>query len=413
MTGTVLSDEADALYRPLAGLDAWAAVAVDEDGWQRAGDRVATIRSRAPAWAAMVERGCRLAAAYSAGAADGLFALDEAVVLGLVGGTMTPADLGPGGQPHVVAVARAIDGATAAGPGPITEEAIRTAHATACGPQATSPVHTAAGHQDHVLAHGDYKHHPNHVRLGDGSWLAHVPVDRLGAEMGRLTGLLAGGAFAALHPASRAGFVLHALAHIGPFADGNRRVGWVLASAVSTAAGGLPLVGADVVAGGREPEPAAVVAGVQRRATALADAVERLSTTAGASTAQAAALARWEHRAATGAALADRLPAALADALGRYRRRPAVAWQSDLSTAVVDGPAVRVPLGDGRVVAERLALDAHPLDADPTVVALRAEHTGLAFAVDAGAPGTEPAGLDAWLDRVLLALAIAVAAELE
>ena len=52
-----MSDEADPLYRPLEGLDAWAHAPVDDTAWSGAIDWLQSIRDSHPDWAAMVDRG--------------------------------------------------------------------------------------------------------------------------------------------------------------------------------------------------------------------------------------------------------------------------------------------------------------------------------------------------------------------
>ena len=78
-------------------------------------------------------------------------------------------------------------------------------------------------------------------------------------------------------------------------------------------------------------------------------------------------------------------------------------WGADLSAATVtagDEVTIVVP----GTVAERLTVDAHPLDGGPVAVVAREAR----LRHDTGSNG-----LDAWLDRVVSTLALRVAAELE
>jgi len=390
--------QADARYRPPPGAAAWAAAPVDRDGWAAGVAGVARLRATAPAWFGWAERRCLLAAAWTAGGADGLYAGDASVVPRLLAGQVSTADLPGGAHAHVLALAGAM-AAAGAQPGFPAEAAIARLHALACAPQAT---HAVDGGADHHLAHGDHKHHPNHARRPDGSWRAHAPVAGLEGAVAAFTAEVASPAVAGLHPLARAGFVLLGLAHIAPFADGNERVGRVLAGAELARAGGLPLVAGPLPLD--PPDPAALAAALGAAAAAAVDALERLA--AGAGPGGPVPPAGWLAQEGAARAVRARLGGALAAAVRRHAGRPAVGWQDDLGTAAVQGPSATVAAG-GATVAEHLVVHAHPLGRDAAVV-VEATGAGLELEVAAGEdPGER---LDGWLDQVVAALAVRAAA---
>lgn len=422
MTESALSDEADALYRPLAGLDEWAAVRAAQ-----ATAVPAVAWPDDPAWTAMVRRGALLAAAHESAALDGMFPGDRPLAVSLLSGVSSLAGVaGDDTRNHVRANYDALLLAAAAGDADLASEAwIRGVHAVACRPQLTHPVRTERGVQDHVLAAGDYKHHPNHARSAGGGWVAHAPVDVLRDEMARFTADVAGPAFAALSPAVRAAYSLHALTHVAPFADGNGRVARAVASAHLLRATSLPLVVLADAATGYEAAlaggPDALVAFVTERTAGLVDLVADLR--ARPSPAQVAALDRWRRRSDAATTLARALPGAVDEALARHRRRTDLGWLSPLTDAVAEPPSPDRPPSSLRVgvpalgVDEVLTVDGHPLADDGAVVVHAAEaQLRLTATPDDLLPSLSPAfaaALAPWLDRVVSTLALRVAAETE
>lgn len=396
-----LSDEADALYEPLGDLGPWADVPVDEGAWAGAGDRLRALRRDLPLWSDMVvDCGALLAAAHQSAALDGLYPGHRDTALALLGGDVAPPSLGADQQAHVRANYDALLLARAE---PVSAPALRRLHEVACRPQLTHRVLVDGRAQDHVLAAGDYKHHPNHVPLPSGGWRPAAPVASVRAEVDRLVEVATGERFAGLHPVSRAAWLHHAVDHVRPFADGNGRVARALASGCLLRAVGLPLL---VFAGDAPGDevvhaPAALVDLVVGSVVALVDLLAGLEDPA-----SSAALERWRAQEAAAADRRASLPPAVGRALERYRQQPEARRRADLTRAEVvsgDPLVVRVALDDGRVVDETVTVVAHPLDGGPVVVV--AEQA--AIAVEAGAP------LDPWLDRVLSCLALRVAAELE
>jgi len=224
--------------------------------------------------------------------------------------------------------------------------------------------------------------------------------------MGHLAEILGGDAFALLHPVVQAAYVLHALSHIAPFADGNGRTARAVAGGALLRLAGLPLLlfaddaeaYEDALSAAASGHGGVLVGLVLRRSVAFADMVVDMHAAPTAE--QDLALDRW--RAEVGAAqslgllLADAVPRALA----RHRSRADLGWLSPLSGAEVLAPAgllvIRVPLVDGRDVEEVLAIEAHPLDL-PGHVVLSAREAQLRLHGRARTPRTmaRPGRLDA------------------
>lgn len=371
MSGHALSDEADPLYRPI---EPPGPSPVDGPAWTEAVATVDALRRDDPDRAAMAARGALLAAAFQSAVLDGVVAGDPALARALLQGQASLASLGAEARGHVRANLDAL--ALAAGAG-ASEDTVRRAHALACGPQLTHEVLVEDRLQDHVMAHGDYKHHPNHLRLDGGGWRPTAPVAIVGAEMARLVALASGPDFAALHPAAQAGWLHDTLLHVSPFADGNGRVARALAGGVLLRAAGVPLVafdgaGLDVV----------------RAVVALVG----LLPPAGAG-----ALDAWRARTAVAADLRRRLVPALEAEL----RRPGAGRRADVSGAVVGHDLVVTVPGAG--VEEALVIDAHPLDDGPVAVVAR----------EAGARLVAGDPVEAFVERVVRTLALRVAAAAE
>lgn len=430
-----LSDEADSLYRPLGDLTAWAATAIDDDAWVEAVGGLDGVCRRHAAWSDMVLRGARLAAAHQSGALDGVHGGGRDVAMALLRGAHPAVAAGADAWPHVRANDRAL-GVAAAGPA-LTEDVIRQVHEEACRPQLTHRVAVDGRAQDHVFAHGEYKHHPNHVPTDGGGWRARAPVAQVRREMHNLLDALAGPAVSALHPAVRAAFVLYGVSHAAPFADGNGRVARALAGAFLLRAAGIPLL---VVAGDAVPYDDALVAAGERRpgdlvrfvlgcSVDLAGVVSGLEVPPAGS--QDQAFDRWRREVAVARSLGEALPDAMARALERHRARPDLGWLSSLAAAQVvvprpdsheerfdTGPLiVVVPLPGGIAVQETIAVDAHPLDTGGDGegrVVVQARDAQLRLEVDVGEPAdVSSARLRPWLDRVVSTLALRVAAELD
>lgn len=113
---------------------------------------------------------------------------------------------------------------------PVTEAWIRRLHEELTRPQETYTVHTPVGVQQHPLPRGEYKVHPNHVELADGSSRAYVPVGLTRDEMQRFVAEVSSREFDAADPILQASYAHYSFVAIHPFADGNGRVARALAS---------------------------------------------------------------------------------------------------------------------------------------------------------------------------------------
>jgi Fic family protein len=391
-----LSDEADPLYRPLGGLEAWAAAPVDEGAWEEAVGRLEALRRTDPDRGDMVAQGALLAAAYQSGALDGLYPPDDGLVRSLLRGEASLADAGDAERPHALAIHAAL---RLARDEDVSEATILRIHEVACRPQLTHRVLVEDRVQDHVLAGGEYKHHPNHVPLPGGGWLATAPVASVRPEMARLLGAVGDPAFLPLHPVVRGAYLHHGVLHVQPFADGNGRVARALASGALLRAASVPLLVLDRVAYERARSPADVVNVVQEGVAGLAELM-------GGSTADPAALDRWRRQARVATDLRAALVPGIEQALQRYGRGKERGWHADLSGATVvseETIVVRVPLEGGGMVQEVVRIDAHPVDGGPVTAMAGEAQLRLR-------PGDD---LEPWLDRVISVLALRVAAELE
>ena len=435
---TADQEDPDLLYQPLDGPETWEAVSasVDEGDWATAAGRLVVLDQEAPAWTDMVRRGMQLAAAYHSGGLAGLYPVDDGLGRRLVAGVATAAGFGPDVERHIRDNHAALLLAAGSAGSPPTDALLRRLHAVGCRSQVFHVVDSPAGPHDHVLGHGDYKHHPNHRRLPAGQWEPLVPVAAVATETAGLVTWLGSDAFAALQPAARAAYALHAVTHVGPFATGNGRVARALAGGLLLDAVGIPLsipsagepdyrrALAAAGAGDRE----ALASFVVRSVLALAALVDDLRVSAGGAD-EIAALERWRAQVETAQRLHGLVTEAAGAALDRHRARGDLGWMADLSGATVaahpahlDEPryaaspvCLRVRLAGGQTVEEALVIDAHPVDGDGEAVALRAVEAELGLTVqpaEVARPATVLARrLDDLLDRAVAAYAVRVAAE--
>ena len=345
---------------------------MEEPAWDDAVARIEALRADDPDRAAMAARGAMLAAAYQSAALDGVVTVDHDLARSLVRGGTSLASLDDGARAHVRAN---LDALELAGDAVVSEATIRRIHDVACRPQLTHRVLVGGQVQDHVMAPGDYKHHPNHIRLADGGWLATAPVGLVRPEMARLVELAGSAELARLHPVARAGWLHDAVLHVQPFADGNGRVARALAGGILLRAASVPL---------------AVFDGTVDVLRAVVGLVYLMAAT------DPGALDAWRARSAAADELRRHLVPALEHALGR----PDPSRRADVSGATVSADLViRVP---GVGVEEHVTIDAHPLDDGP--VSVTAREAGLRLV--AGEP-VEP-----WVDRVVRVLALRAAAEM-
>jgi prophage maintenance system killer protein len=95
---------------------------------------------------------------------------------------------------------------------------------------------------DARLEKGVYKTHSNNPMRPDGSIHEYCPPEQVASEMDRLVALYNEHAKRVIPPEIEAAWLHHAFTQIHPFADGNGRLGRMLASLVFIRAGSFPLV---------------------------------------------------------------------------------------------------------------------------------------------------------------------------
>jgi Fic/DOC family len=241
-------DVADGLYAAFPAFADWQA-AVDARRWDRILMRVNDQRRSLGAEAArkafeLVKR----AAAVDTGAIEGLYSVDRGFTFTIAAASalweQSLAERGPEVRSLIEAQLEAYDLAVdvATNALPITEVMLRRFHEELCRAQPTYSVATAVGPQRQRLPLGEYKHHPNHVQLPDGSIHPYCPVARVPAEMHRLVTELTGAAFEDAHPVVQASYAHYGLVAIHPFADGNGRVARLLASVYLCRGASIPFL---------------------------------------------------------------------------------------------------------------------------------------------------------------------------
>ncbi len=239
----------DARFTGIPPFTEWTGLAVDYEAWTVKFEEFKERRARSSqeSLTQAVEVALR-AAAVDTGAIEGLYSLPANF-------TITVATQAPGWEAMVDSMGdsfkalfqsqlRAYELAMKLSRSPVgvTEAWVRELHKELCSSQRTYRVITAVGPQEHELPVGEYKHHPNHVRLPDGSFHAYASVDATRREMPRLIEWLRDPLFIAANPALQAAYAHFALVAIHPFADGNGRVARALASTLLCRAAGVPLV---------------------------------------------------------------------------------------------------------------------------------------------------------------------------
>src|SRR5712692_3866726 len=183
----------DARFGGIPPFTEWLGLAVDYEAWAGKFSEFEERRARSSpeSLTQAVEVALR-AAAVDTGAIEGLYSLPANF-------TITVATQAPGWEAMVDSMGdsfkalfqsqlRAYELAIKLSRSPVgvTEAWVRELHKELCSSQRTYRVITAVGPQEHELPVGEYKHHPNHVRLPDGSFHAYASVDATRREMPRL-----------------------------------------------------------------------------------------------------------------------------------------------------------------------------------------------------------------------------------
>lgn len=240
----------DARYSPFPAFADWPGEVPLLDEWTRSCDEFQEESERADdAEIAKAREIAMRAAAFDTGAIEGLYSTNRGL-------TFTVAEQaaaweqevdaqGPDARALFEAQLRAfelvLDHVTGQVP-EISQAWIRRIHEELTSAQETYLVHTPVGSQEQPLPRGQYKTHPNHVRLSDGGVHAYAPVEQTQSEMHRLLSELESAEFMDAHPIIQASYAHYALVAIHPFADGNGRVARALASVYTYRTASSPLL---------------------------------------------------------------------------------------------------------------------------------------------------------------------------
>jgi len=239
----------DAAYKPFPAFSEWPANPPRPDMWAQAMRSLEVARSTASE--DDLERASRTAvraAAFDTGAIEHLYETDQGLTITVAtqaaAWETTVNDRSPNAlalfQAQLRAYELVLDAVTQSLP--VTEAWIRRLHEELTEPQETYVVHTPIGQREQPLPRGEYKKHPNHVKLQDGRTHSYVPVLATAAEMGRLVAELSSEAFLAANPILQASYAHYAFVAIHPFADGNGRVARALSSVYLYRAATIPLL---------------------------------------------------------------------------------------------------------------------------------------------------------------------------
>jgi Fic family protein len=249
VTDPKLAAALDAEFKGIPAFTDWVGLPVDYESWTAKFAEFEERRTRTSkeSLAQGVEVALR-AAAIDTGAIEGLYSLPANF-------TITVATRAPGWDAMVDSMpetfktlfpsqlrAYELAMSLARSPTGVTEAWVRDLHKELCASQRTYRVITAVGPQEHELPVGEYKHHPNHVKLPDETFHAYASVDATRHEMPKMMEWLKDPRFLGANAALQAAYAHFCLVAIHPFADGNGRVARALASTYLCRAAGVPLV---------------------------------------------------------------------------------------------------------------------------------------------------------------------------
>lgn len=231
----------DAAYSPILAFDAWSQGVDERSGFvQRAHDRLQELLHSIDD-SSVTDKALRRAldgAALETGAIEGLYRSTSGITISVIDGTIDLA-AATAQIKEDVEIEALVTGQRAAydlaldivtDRQPISEAITRTIHETVSSGQETYDVQTAVGRQRHALLAGNYKEHPNHVLLPDGTVHAYCPVLDVPSEMRRFVNEVGMPSFRQASASVQSAYLHHCLTHIHPFADGNGRTARVLGS---------------------------------------------------------------------------------------------------------------------------------------------------------------------------------------
>jgi len=242
----------DTSYKAFPPFTTWAQAAVDAVRWDRYS---ALVQNRRDVSDKLLQRSREIvdrAAAVDTGAIEGLYETNRGITFTIATqAAQWEAILDPKARSYFETQLHAYDYVLdfATQRVPIAEAWIRELHNQITRSQDTYLANTSQGPQEQPLRKGEYKIHPNHVRLSDGSVHAYAPVDLTAEEMHRLCIELNSNEFLAAHPILQASYAHYGLVVIHPFADGNGRVARALGSVFTYRSSSVPLL---ILVGNRE-----------------------------------------------------------------------------------------------------------------------------------------------------------------
>ncbi len=239
----------DAAYKPFPAFSEWPANPPRPDMWAAAMRSLELARATASEGdLARASRTAIRAAAFDTGAIEHLYETNRGLTITVATQAAAWEAAVNEKSPHALALFQAqlrayelvLDAVTQSLP--VAEAWIRRLHEELTDPQETYIVHTPIGRREQQLPHGEYKKHPNHVKLQDGTSHSYAPVLDTAAEMERLVAELSSEVFLAANPILQASYAHYAFVVIHPFADGNGRVARALASVYLYRAATIPLL---------------------------------------------------------------------------------------------------------------------------------------------------------------------------
>ena len=212
----------DRAYRPFAPFERWVGASLDLDRWQPFEARLDALRARD---SVELQTGLDVIsrmAAIDTGAIERLYRTERGFTFTVAAQRATAETLLKQRsrktrsliEDQLAAYEGILDLATQAIP--VNEAWIRGIHRELCRSQETYTVVTDQGEQEHELPLGEYKRHPNHVTLADGTVHAHAPVEETPREMARLVEELGAPGFTAAHPILQAAYAHHAVTVVHP-----------------------------------------------------------------------------------------------------------------------------------------------------------------------------------------------------
>lgn len=235
----------DTSYKPFPPFTTWTQAAVDAARWDRYSG---LVQSRKGISDELLKRAREIvdrAAAVDTGAIEGLYETNRGITFTIATqAAQWETMLDPKSRSYFETQLHAYDYVLdfATQQVPIAEAWIRELHNQITISQDTYLVNTPQGPQEQPLRKGEYKIHPNHVRLPDASVHAYAPVDLTADEMHRLCIELNSEEFLSAHPILQASYAHYGLVVIHPFADGNGRVARALGSVFTYRSSSVPLL---------------------------------------------------------------------------------------------------------------------------------------------------------------------------